>query len=181
MTPIPPPVDTTPVTPTPSAVTQTCAVRLQAASHLRATPTFDIGSSPSFPAGTAVTVLGNAVARQGSLTLYPVSIAGQQGFMPLSSAEMAPCPLFASSSPASGGGTSIVTRPPTTPARPATPAVPGANLASLSGDSSSMTYVWIALGVVAAFGVTAAVVKRKEIKAALSGHKRNGRRRSRRR
>lgn len=183
MTPIPPPVDTTPVTPAPSAVTQTCAVRLQAASHLRATQTFDIGSSPSFPAGTAVTVRGPAVARRGSLTLYPVSIAGQEGFMPLSSAEMAPCPIFASSSPASGGGTSIVTRPTTTPARPATPAVPGTNLASLSGDSNSMTYAWIALGVVAAFGVTAAVVKRKEIKAALSGHghKRNGRRRSRRR
>lgn len=175
------PIAAPPVNTTPAVAPQTCAVRLQSASHLRATQTFAIGSSPSFPAGTAVTVRGRAVARQGSLALYPVSIAGQDGFMPLSASEMASCPELASSS-SSGGGSSVVTRPPTTPGRNTTPAVPGANLAMISDDSngtSGMTYAWIALAVVGAFGVTAAVVKRKEIKAALSGHghghKRNGR------
>lgn len=173
----------TPSTELATALAQSCATRLQASSHMRPTATFAIGASPSFPAGTAVTVRGPAVARQGSLTLYPVSIAGAEGFLPLSSSEMAACPTLAASTGSASHPQAVVTRSATT----ASPA-PGTSLASLSGDSSSMTYVWITLAVVAAFGVTAAVVKRKEIKAAFSthtsatshGHKRNGRKRARR-
>lgn len=156
-----------------AALAQNCATRLQAATRLRATQTFAIGTSPSFPAGTAVTVRGPAVARQGSLTLYPVSIAGVEGFMPLSSAEMAACPMFAASPASAPRPQAVMTR-----GAPTAPPAPGTSLASLSGDSSSMTYVWITLAVLGAFGVTAAVVKRKEIKAAFS--KRNGRKRARR-
>lgn len=155
---------------------QTCAVRLQAASHLRATATFDIGSSPTFPAGTAVTVTGPFVAQRGALTLYPVSIAGQAGFMPLSQAEMAPCPLFPAPAPlqSSGGGSSASSSHPiavrTSPSQPNT-------LASLSGDSSigSSTLLWGGLAAVATFGVVAAIVKRKDIKRALSGKRKRNR------
>lgn len=156
------------------ATGQTCAVRLLAASHKRSTPTFDIGSSPSFPAGTAVTVTGPFVAQRGGLTLYPVSIAGDPGFMPLSRAEMAPCAIFPAPAPlaSSGGGSNRSTsRYPvavrTSPSQPST-------LASLSGEpsSASSTLLWGGLAALATFGLAAVVIKRKEIKRAFSGNKR---------
>ena len=160
------------------ATGQTCAVRLQAASHMRATATFDIGSSPSFRAGTAVTVTGPYVAQRGSLTLYPVSVAGQAGFMPLSQAEMAPCATFpapaprSSSSGGGGGSSSSTSRYPV--AVRTSPSQPPNTLASLSGDRSSASSIllWGSLAAVATFGLVAVVIKRKEIKRALSGSKR---------
>lgn len=152
----------------PNAAAKTCTVQLQAASHLRATPTFDIGTSPSFPVGTSVFVSGPFVAQRGSLTLYPVVVNGRAGFMPLSRAEMDACgaltpPASQSSSSSGGGHGSSSTHPVAVRSRTVAPTPTVA--ANLAGDSSSMTYVWIALAVVAAFGTTAAIVKRKEIRA----------------
>lgn len=150
---------------------RSCDVTLRATSHLRQTPTFTVGNSPSFPPGTRVTVIGEHVAQQGSLTLYPVLIGDQGGFMPLSVEEMAPCSTFRAPAPLAATRRASAVR--------ATPSVPQNMQAVLAADTgpSAATIGWVALAAVGAFAVTAAVVKRKQIRNYFASRRKPNRRR----
>lgn len=187
MTPIPPPAPTGGSAP---ATGPTCAIRIQSVMWLRPTATFDhVG--PQIPAGTPVTVTGPKVQDRGSLALYPVLVNGQRGYGALSAADFLGCTTFPGPGGAgSGGSTAVAPRPPSPSPVPGAPPLMLNN--SLSGGASSTGTSMVALGVGAGvltlLGV-AAYVKRKEIKAMLSGThapahghaKHNGRRARRRR
>lgn len=144
-----------------------CAVRVASPFWLRPRATFEhVG--PQYPAGTAVTITGPAQSTQGSLALFPVSVAGVAGYAALSTRDMEGCTTFrhpAASAPATSSrpvAQATLSRPSSTP----TPARTTYNASMVpSNSSSSSTWLW-GLG---AFGVAAvgigAFVKRKEIKA----------------
>ena len=166
----------------------TCAIRTQSKMFLRPTPTFATKDSanhpfPSFPAGTAVTVTGQRISEQGSLGLYPVSVAGRAGFGALDANDFAGCTMFTAPGRGSsgsggatvgGGGARIVG-----PARIAPRTTP---ITMLSDTSGTSTYLYGIAAFVAVLALGGAVIYYQRANRQHRGHgaKANGRRRRRR-
>lgn len=153
----------------PSATRPDCAVRVASPFWLRPTQTFE-RTGPQYPAGTAVTITGDAITTQGSLALFPVSVAGRMGYAALSERDMVGCTTFRH--PAAARPTSTSPRPvaQATLSRPGTSAISPVRATMLAppAEDDSSAWKW---GLGALFVATVAgtaVVKRKEISAYFS-------------
>lgn len=86
-----------------------CAIRLAEKMFLRPTATFatrDAQGRPfrEIPPGTAITVTGPKIQQQGTLALYPVSVAGAPGYGALSARDFVGCTEFAAPGASSSSG-----------------------------------------------------------------------------
>ena len=193
-----PPVAPTPAAPpaaTPGGVEMpnagtTCAIRIQNKMFLRPTATFATRNAagqnyPEIAAGTAVTVTGPKISQQGTLGLYPVSVAGRAGFGALNADDFMGCTIYAGP-----GGTTptAATRPPNASSTSTTPPAqryPGIAMLDTGGSSTS-TYVYGAVAFLAVLALGGATLyasrasKRSDAHGHRKGNGRGERRRGRR-
>lgn len=86
-----------------------CAIRLAEKMYLRPTATFATRDAQGrtfreIAPGTAITVTGPRIQQQGTLGLYPVSVAGTPGFGALSARDFVGCTEFAAPGASSSSG-----------------------------------------------------------------------------